>query len=83
MIEVIGVEPVSPDGDEDKARFCLKLGELIGRYTRNIEVEEIRYEQDEHNEYAVIHFVNGYRKRVCITADSCLGIMQDVYRALI
>ena len=70
---------------ENKVVFCHELGRLIGRYTRNIEVEDIRYETDEDtgNEIAVIHFVNGYSKRVCITGDSCLAIMHDVYKALI
>jgi hypothetical protein len=69
--------------DENKERFCEKLGELIGRYTRNIEVEKIEYLKDDYRELAVIHFINGYTKKVCITGNSCLAIMDDVYNALI
>ena len=69
--------------DENKELFCVKLGELIGRYTRNIEVEKIEYLKDDYRELAVIHFINGYTKKVCITGDSCLAIMKDVYKALI
>lgn len=70
---------------ENKVVFCHELGRLIGRCTRNIEVEDIRYEEEDETEreFAVIYFVNGYKKRVCITGDSCLAIMNDVYNALV
>lgn len=68
---------------EDKKKFCDELGKLIGRCTRNIDVESIVYVMEEFGEYAVIHYVNGYKRAVNITGDSCIAIMCDVYKALI
>ena len=69
--------------DENKELFCVKLGELIGRYTREIDVEKIEYRRDGYEERAVIRFINGSTREVCINGDSCLAIMCDVYKALI
>ena len=76
--------------DENKEIFCKKLGELIGNFTRNFDVQKIEYkkyepenEGDRYEELAVIRFINGNVRPVRITGDSCLAIMHDVYRALI
>ena len=73
--------------DENKEVFCRKLGELIGNFTRNFDVQKIEYkkvtdELDRFEELAVIKFVSGHTKAVRITGDSCLAIMHDVYKAL-
>lgn len=79
--------------DENKEVFCRKLGELIGNFTRNFDIQKIEYkkvtdELDRFEELAVIRFIrwmDAHRastKAVRITGDSCLAIMHDVYKAL-
>ena len=68
---------------EDKKLFCEKLGSLIKRQTRvGQTIKSIDYVATPTAEYAVIHYWIGFDKKVDITADSCLAIMHDVYKAL-
>lgn len=69
--------------DENKEAFCREMGKLIGRYTRESDVESITYRVDGCVEYADIRFINGHTRSVNVTGDSCLAILHDVYRALI
>lgn len=48
------------------------------------DVESILYERDADTteEYCVINYTNGYKRRVCITADSEKAITKDVLKAL-
>lgn len=68
---------------ENKERFCEGLGTLLLMYSRT-DVRNIEYRRDETKaEYADITFMNGYKKAVNITCDSCIAIMKDLYNALL
>ncbi|MBQ6674669.1 MAG: hypothetical protein IJM75_00925 [Ruminococcus sp.] len=69
--------------EENKKLFVEKLGSLIKRQTRaGQSIKEIRYETFLAAERVVIVFYSDYTKVVDITADSCLAIMHDIYKAL-
>ena len=70
--------------EEKKKLFVEKLGSLIKRQTRaGQNIKEIRYEMHLAVERVVIVFNTGFIRTVDITADSCIAIMQDIYKALI
>lgn len=60
----------------NKAHWCLLLGNLLAR--GGLDILSIEYEKTEHDEYAIIVFAKGYRKKVCITANSYAAIVRDV-----
>lgn len=69
---------------ENKKLFVEKLGSLIKRQTRQGQtIEDIHYETSLVAERVVIKYYGGYVKYVDVTADSCLAIMHDIYKALI
>lgn len=45
-------------------------------------VESLTYERKNDEEYCIIQYKNGYKRRVCITADSERAITNDVLKAL-
>jgi hypothetical protein len=68
--------------NENKKLFVEKLGSLIKRQTREGRaIKSIYYEVSLTTEYVVIERWAGVQK-VNVTGDSCLGIMNDVYKAL-
>ncbi|MDE6706545.1 MAG: hypothetical protein K2K06_00690 [Oscillospiraceae bacterium] len=67
---------------QDKAKFVQTIGEALHECATRTEVIKAEYVQDRHEEFAVITFTDGSQKHVCITADSCLAIMGDIYKAL-
>ncbi len=69
---------------ENKERFCEGLGTLLLMYSRT-DVRNIEYRRDEEimAEFADVTFMNGYKKTVNITYDSCIAIMKDLYNALL
>lgn len=68
---------------ENKAGFVQELGELLVKYSRE-DIAGISYEKDSDGFEAVtIRYTNGYEKTANVTGDSCLGIMHDVYKALL
>lgn len=67
---------------EDKAGFIQAIGKALHRKAPRTGVTGIEYVSDGTEEFAVITFDNGSQKRVCVTADSCLAMLNDVYRAL-
>lgn len=70
--------------EEKKKLFVEKLGSVIKRQTRQGRaIENIYYETSLVAERVVIKFYGGYVKYVDVTADSCLAIMHDIYKALI
>lgn len=70
--------------EENKKLFVEKLGSLIKRQTRQGQtIKSITYEKSLVAERVVIESYNGYKKNVDVTADSCIAIMQDIYKALI
>ena len=68
--------------EEDKAGFIQAMGKSLCDYAYRTNVAEIDYVQDGSEEVAVVTFHNGSQKIICITGDSCLAIMNDVYRKL-
>ena len=69
--------------EENKKLFVEKLGSLIKRQTRaGQNIKEFRYEVSLAAERVVIVFNTGFIRTVDITADSCLAIMYDIYKAL-
>ena len=69
--------------EENKMIFVEKLGSLIKRQTRQGQtIKDIHYEGSLVAERVVIRFYGGYVKYVDVTADSCLAIMNDIYKAL-
>ena len=70
--------------EENKRLFTEKLGSLIKQHTRaGRNIKEFRYEVSLAAERVVIVFNTGFIRTVDITADSCIAIMQDIYKALI
>ncbi len=70
--------------EENKKLFVDTLGSLIKRQTKaGRNIKEFRYEVSLAAERVVIVFNTGFIRTVDITADSCLAIMSDIYKALI
>ncbi|MDE5792670.1 MAG: hypothetical protein K2H66_04005 [Oscillospiraceae bacterium] len=67
---------------QNKAKFVQMIGEALHECATRTEVIKIEYVRDGYEEFAVITFIDGNQKYVCITADSCLAIMGDIYKAL-
>jgi hypothetical protein len=65
-----------------KSSFVAELGRVLRNYTRT-DVMSLLYSAEGSEEYVEILFINHYTKKICVTGDSCLAIMHDVYRALI
>lgn len=72
----------SQDIEEDKITFIMELGESLHKCADRVDIKKLRYVRDKHNEFVLITFENGLQKRVCVTGDSCVGIMNDIYKAL-
>ena len=69
--------------DENKEGFVRELGELLAKYSRE-DIAGMSYEKDEDGFEAVtIRYKNGYEKSRNVTGDSVIGILLDVYKALI
>ena len=67
---------------QDKAKFVQMLGEALHECATRTEVLKAKYVQRGYEEFVVITFTNENQKVICVTADSCLAIMNDVYKAL-
>ncbi|MDE5737458.1 MAG: hypothetical protein K2H93_03740 [Oscillospiraceae bacterium] len=67
---------------QGKAKFVQMIGEALHECATRTEVIKIEYVRKKCEEFAVVTFTDESQKHVCITADSCLAIMNDIYRAL-
>ncbi len=67
---------------ENKAKFVQAIGQALHEYATRTEVVKAEYVQNRCEEFAVITFADESQKHICITADSCLAIMNDIYKAL-
>lgn len=65
----------------NKARFVTRLGILLEGVDR-LDIDHLVYKAENDEEYVDIKYKNGYAKRICITGDSELAIIQDVIRHL-
>jgi hypothetical protein len=68
--------------DENKERFIKALSNALVMYSRT-GVSRLEYMKRNGFEYVKIKFADGSTKAVDITADSCIAIMNDVWRALV
>lgn len=68
---------------ENKEAFVQELGELLAKYSRE-NIAGMNYEKDSDGFEAVtIRYTNGYEKTANVTGDSVIGILSDIYKALI
>lgn len=67
---------------QDKAKFVQMIGEALYECASRTEVVKAEYVRDGYEEFAVITFADESQKHICITVDSCLAIMGDIYKAL-
>lgn len=52
-----------------------------------IDVKDVYYERHPHDgyigdEYVFVVFPNGYTKKICVTADSLIALVRDVFKGL-
>lgn len=93
--EVISLTPVEnsmkifvrTDGEiaesaEDKEEFVQEFGKLLHVYAGRTNVRNMKYVQEGYDEFVLITFENGEQKKKFITGDSCLAILNDVYKML-
>lgn len=67
-------------GKSDFIEFSLQP--FIERLDDSVESLAYEYNDDTADEFCVIQYKNGYKRRVCITADSERAITNDVLKAL-
>lgn len=68
---------------ENKKKFVHELGKLLGKYVYRLNIKEFKYLKMENGEeYVMILFNDGFQKKICITGDSELAVMQDVAKRL-
>ncbi|MDE5737344.1 MAG: hypothetical protein K2H93_03160 [Oscillospiraceae bacterium] len=67
---------------QDKAKFVQMIGEALHECATRTEVLKAEYVQRGYEEFVVITYTDESQKVVCVTADSCLAIMSDIYKAL-
>lgn len=72
---------------EDKEAIVMRLKLLLMVTRAGSDIADLKLEIDEKGmidggEYCVIVFKSGYRKKVDITADSGLAVIEDVIHAL-
>ena len=68
--------------NENKRQFLSSIELALILYSR-IPITAIKYVVTENGfEYAEIHFVDAHVTRVNITGDSCIAILNDLWRAL-
>lgn len=66
---------------ENKQKFVEELGRILMMYSRE-EVEKLEYIRKNSEEFVCIVYMNGYKKYVNIWGDSCIAIMNDIYKAI-
>ena len=66
---------------ENKKKFIEGLGMLLIMYSRE-KVRRLEYIEKDSEEFVCITYTNGYEKYVNISGDSCIAIMNDVYKAM-
>lgn len=69
--------------NENKQQVCEKLLELLNMTRAGEDIIALTYTKDEYNEeYVTIHWANGYKQKVCVTADSGVAMIRDVMAAI-
>ena len=67
---------------EDKEEFVQEFGKLLHVYAGRTNVRNMKDVQEGYDEFVLITFENGEQKKKCITGDSSLAIMNDIYKTL-
>lgn len=67
--------------NENKKMFISTVENALMLYSRE-NIASLEYWVCNGNEYITVKYTTGHEKTINITGDSCLGIMQDLYRAL-
>ncbi len=67
---------------EKKGEFIQKLGEILHSYSGRTNIASMEYTQENYEEFVLITFESGVQRKKCITGDSCLAILNDVYKML-
>lgn len=67
---------------EDKAKIAKMLGALLKKTREYEDLESMQYETDGKEEWVIATFKDGYRRRVCVTANSGIAIIRQVAREL-
>ena len=67
----------------EKSDFIeFSLQPFIKRLEDGVESLSYEYNKDTRDEFCIIQYKNGYKRKVCITADSERAITNDVLKAL-
>lgn len=67
----------------EKSDFIeFSLQPFIKRLDDGVESLSYEYNKDTRDEFCIIQYKNGYKRNVCITADSERAITNDVLKAL-
>ena len=67
--------------EENKAGFVRELGELLAKYSRE-DIAGMNYDKDSDG-FEAVTIRYGYEKTANVTGDSVIGILSDVYKALL
>lgn len=69
--------------NEKKQEICRKLTAILNMTRGGEDVIALIYTKDEYNEeYVTIHWSNGYKQKVRVTADSGVAMIRDVMAAI-
>lgn len=66
---------------ENKAKFIKVVGEALRDYSRE-SVIKAEYRTENGGEFIKITYESGNSIDVCVSGDSCIAIMTDLYHAL-
>lgn len=68
---------------ESKEKITKRLQGLLAMTSEYEELESLAYEKDDRNEEWVTGtFVNGYKRRICVTGNSGIALIRQVAREL-
>lgn len=64
---------------ENKREICIALTAALKMTRNQIYLKDIEYvKEDNGEEYAILHWCNGYKKKICVTADSGIAMIYDI-----
>lgn len=66
---------------EDKAEFIKAVGEALRDYSHE-NVLKAEYRTENGGEFVKITYESGNHIDVCVSGDSCIAILTDIYHAL-
>ncbi len=64
---------------ENKREICIALCAALKMTRNQTFLKDIEYVNEENGEeYAILHWCNGYTKKICITCDSGIAMIYDI-----